>query len=152
MRQRLHAEALQILLQTPGADAMLVAECHEGLKDFEAAAGEYLKAGSPKDALRCYRSLPDFDKALELLEGMPDHPARASMVWLRRMRDLAAERPPEFSKAILPGEKKVLEQILEASLGATRKKAAPKAAPKAKKPATKRPGRPRKKPEDNPYF
>jgi hypothetical protein len=83
---------------------------------------------------------------------MPDHPARASMVWLRRMRDLAAERPPEFSKTILPGEKKVLEQILEASLGATRKKAGPKAAPKAKKPAAKRPGRPRKKPEDNPYF
>jgi hypothetical protein len=156
MRQGFHAAALQILLPTPGADPKLIAECHEGLKDFEAAAREYLKAGSPKDALRCYRSLPDFDKALELLEGMPDHPARASMVWLRRMRDLAAERPPEFSKTILPGEKKVLERILEASLGATRKKAAakaaPKAAPKAKKPDAKRPGRPRKKPEDNPYF
>jgi tetratricopeptide (TPR) repeat protein len=153
MRMGNHAAALQILLQTPGADPKLIAECREGLKEFEAAAQDYLRAGSPKDALRCYRSLPDFDKALELLEGMPDHPARASMVWLRRMRDLAAERPPEFSKAILPGEKKVLEQILEASLGATRKKAAAKAAPKPKRaPAAKRPVKPRKKPEDNPYF
>jgi tetratricopeptide (TPR) repeat protein len=153
MRQGNHAAALQILLRTPGADPKLIAECREGLKEFEAAALEYLNAGSPQDALRCYRSLPDFDRALELLEGMPDHPARASMVWLRRMRDLAAERPPEFSKTILPGEKKVLEQILEASLGATRKKAAAKAAPKTKQPpAAKRPAKPRKKPEDTPYF
>jgi len=146
MRQGNHTAALDLLLQKPGADPRLIAECHEGLKEFEAAARQYIEAGSPKDALRCYRSLPDFDKALELLEGMPDHPARASMVWLRRMRDLAAERPPEFSKAILPGEKKVLEQILEASLGATRKKAAAKAAPKAKQAAAaKRTGRPSRK-------
>jgi hypothetical protein len=149
MRLQFHADALRILLQTPGADPKLIAECREGLGEFEAAAVEYLKAGSPKDALRCYRSVPDFEKALELLQGMPDHPARASMDWLRRMRDLAAERPEEFSKTILPGEKKLLEQILEASLGATRKKAAAKAAPKAagKKPPAKRPLRPPKKPE-----
>jgi tetratricopeptide (TPR) repeat protein len=163
IRLGFHADALRILLQTPGADPKLIAECREGLGEFELAAIEYLKAGSPKDALRCYRSMPDFDKALELLQGMPDHPARASMDWLRRMRDLAAERPEEFSKTILPGEKKLLEQILEASLGATRKKAAAKTAPKAaakaapktkKPPPAKRPlkPKPRKKPEDNPYF
>jgi hypothetical protein len=163
MRLGSHADALRILLQTPGADPKLIAECRERLGEFEAAAIEYLKAGSPKDALRCYRSVPDFGKALELLQGMPDHPARASMDWLRRMRDLAAERPEEFSKTILPGEKKLLEQILEASLGATRKKAAAKPAPKAaakaapktkKPPPAKRPlkPKPRKKPDDNPYF
>jgi tetratricopeptide (TPR) repeat protein len=84
MRLGSHADALRILLQTPGADPKLIAECRERLGEFEAAAIEYLKAGSPKDALRCYRSVPDFGKALELLQGMPDHPARASMDWLRR--------------------------------------------------------------------
>lgn len=140
MRQGSHLPALELLLQTPGADPKLIAECREGLGEFEAAAQDYLRAGSPKDALRCYRSLPDFDKALDLLEGLPDHPARESLLWLRRMRDLAAERPAEFPKAILPGEKKVLEKILETSLGTTRKKAAPK----TKKAPAKRPGRPRK--------
>ena len=152
MRMGDHGSALEILLQTPGADPKLVAECREGRKEFEAAAEEYLKAGCPKDALRCYRSLPDFDKALGLLEGMPDHPARASMLWLRRMRDLAAERPPEFSKAILPGEKKVLEGILETSLGASRKRPAAKAAPKGRKTPAKRPVKARKDTDDNPYF
>jgi tetratricopeptide (TPR) repeat protein len=145
MKQGEHAGALEILIEMPGADPKLIAECREGLKEFEAAAQEYLKAGSPKDALRCYRSLPDFDKALELLDAMPDHPARDSMLWLRRMRDLAAERPAEFNKVILPGEKKLIEQVLETSLGATRKKAAAKTAPKGKKPPpAERPAKPRK--------
>ena len=42
------------------------------------------------------------------------------------MRDLAAERPPEFAKQVLPEEKKLLESVLEASLGASRKKPAAK--------------------------
>ena len=38
------------------------------------------------------------------------------------MRDLAAERPAEFNKTILPAEKKLLEQVLETALGVSRKK------------------------------
>jgi hypothetical protein len=52
------------------------------------------------------------------------------------MRKLAEQRPAEFNKVILPGEKQLLEGVLETALGTTRKKpaarkaAAKKAAPK----------------------
>jgi hypothetical protein len=133
MRRGSFAEALEILGRIPGADPKLLAECREGLGEFEAAAAGYLEAGRPQDALRCYRSIPDFDKALGLLDAVGNHPARESLLWVRRMRDLAAQRPPDFAKALLPPEKKLLEAVLESALGVTRKKAAAKRAPAAKK-------------------
>jgi hypothetical protein len=133
MRRGSFAEALEILGRIPGADPKLLAECREGLGEFEAAAAGYLEAGRPQDALRCYRSIPDFDKALGLLDAVGNHPARESLLWVRRMRDLAAQRPPDFAKALLPPEKKLLEEVLESALGVTRKKAAAKRAPAAKK-------------------
>jgi hypothetical protein len=120
--------ALRILREMPEPPAKLIAQCHEGMGELATAAEEYLRAGSPGDALRCYRQIPDFDKTIELVEAMGNHPARESLVWLRRMRDLASERPAEFPKTILPAEKKLLEEILETSLGASRKRPAAKKA------------------------
>ncbi len=136
-----YSEALEILRQMKEADPKLVAECREGLREFEAAAAEYLRAGSPQDALRCYRSIPDFDKTLELLDTVGRHPARESLLWMRRMRDLAGERPADFQKTILPAEKKLLEEVLESALGVARKKAPARRAAAG----TRKPGRPRKK-------
>ena len=136
--------ALRLVHETPSPDTKLIAACHEGMGQLEQAAAEFLQAGSPNDALRCYRRMPDFDKTLELLETIPNHPAKESLEWVRRMRDLAAERPPEFTKQTLPEEKKLLEQLLETSLGASRKKPAAK-----KKTAT--PGkstRPKRRPKE----
>ncbi len=132
--------ALEMLRQAADADACLIAECHEGLGEMETAAAEYLRAGRPQDALRCYRTIPDFDRTLQLLDHIPGHPAHQSLLWLRRMRDLAAQRPAEFSKTVLPSEKKLLDQILETSLGVSRKK----------RTATKKPAKPRKKEKE--YF
>src|ERR1039457_1024551 len=146
MRMTDHAGALQILQQTPGADPKLIAECREGLGELDLAAAEYLKAGSSQDALRCYRLIPDFDKSLELLDAAGKHPARDSLLWLRRMRDLAAERPAEFQKLILPAEKKLLEEVLQTALGVSRKKPAAKRT----KAAVKKAASPRKKKEE--YF
>ncbi len=137
LRNQDFGAALDLLRDSADPDPLLVAECHSGLGQYEAAAAEYLKAGRSEDALHCYRQIPDFDRALEMLERLPKHPALQSLLWLRQMRDLAAARPPEFGKTVLPKEKKLLEQILESSLGATRKKPAakratvPKKAPKA---------------------
>jgi hypothetical protein len=130
--------------QTAHPDPKLIAACHEGMGHLEEAAARFLEAGSPSDALRCYRRIPNFDKSLELLATLPDHPARESLEWLRRMRDLAAERPVDFTKQVLPEEKKLLESLLESSLGASRKK------PAAKKPAAKKkaPAAPRKRPRE----
>jgi hypothetical protein len=153
LAMRDYGRALGLVRETAHPDPKLIAACHEGMGQLEQAAAEYLEAGSPADALRCYRRMPNFDKTLELLAAVPDHPARESLEWLRRMRDLAAERPPDFNKQVLPEEKKLLEDLLEASLGASRKKPAAKktAAPKKKAAAKKTVGRkPRK--ESNPYF
>ena len=124
MRMKAYASALRILERAPGAGPKLIAECREGLGELEQAAVEYLKAGSPQDALRCFRLIPDFDKSLELLEAVGKHPARDSLLWLRQMRDLAARRPAEFQKTILPAEKKLLEEVLQTALGVSRKKPA----------------------------
>jgi len=163
MRTKAYEAALKMLLDLPRADRKLIAECREGLGELEAAAADYLEAGSPKDALRCYRSVPDFDKSLELLQAVDNHPARESLVWLRRIRDLAAEQPADFNKVMLPAEKKLLEQVLETALGVPRKKpAARKAASKGsagpRKPVPPKPKAAPRKPRiprnlrDNPWF
>jgi len=126
LEMRDYGGALKLVEETAHPDLKLIAACHEGMGELEQAAAEFIETGSPGDALRCYRRIPDFDKTLEVLGTVPDHPARESLEWLRRMRDLAAERPPEFTRQVLPEEKKLLEQLLEASLGASRKKPAAK--------------------------
>ncbi len=144
MEAKVYVGALQILEKTPGADPRLIAECQEGRGELEEAAAEYWKAGRSADALRCYRLIPDFDKSLQLLDAVGKHPARESLLWLRRMRDLAAERPAEFQKVILPAEKQLLENVLQTALGVARKK------PAAKKPKTavKKTASPRKKKDE----
>src|SRR5262249_47108778 len=124
--------------RAPNPNPKLVAECREGLGEWEAAAADYLKAGSPQDALRCYRSIPDFEKSLALVDSIGQHPARESLKGLRKFGALAAERPADFNKVMLPAEKKLLEQLLETGLGVTRKKAAPRKTTAVKKPAAPR--------------
>src|SRR5271170_4184874 len=43
----------------------LEAVCHEGLNDFRLAAEAHIAAGNLKDALNCFRSVPDIDAALK---------------------------------------------------------------------------------------
>ena len=139
MKMKSWAQALRMLKTMPTPDPGLVAECLEGMEDWESAAAEYLAAGQAQDALRCYRSIPDFDKTLELLDTVGQHPARESLLWLRQVRDLAARRPAEFAKVILPAEKKLLENVLETSLGVARKKPGEKRARPAAKKHVKKP-------------
>jgi hypothetical protein len=138
--------ALQLLDELPQADRKLVAECREGLGELEAAAAEYLSAGRPADALRCYRGIPDFEKTLDLIGQIGDHPAKASLEWLKSMRELAAARPAEFSRNVLPAEKKLLEQVLESALGVSRKKTVAKKPAAKKAPAKKAPPKLKKPP------
>lgn len=135
-----HKDVLQVLAKLPERQPKLEAECYEGLGDHRAAAESYLKAGSVKDALRNYRAIPDFEQTLALLRQMPDHPAAESLIWVEKMRELAAQRPESFNRVITPAEKKVLQELLEASLGVTRKR---KTAAK-RTTSGRRPGRPRK--------
>lgn len=135
--------ALDILRTDSEPPPAQMAECYEGMKDFTLAAEWHLKAGNPKEALRCYRAVPDLERALGMVDAIPDHPAAPSLRWVRDMQALAARRPADFGRVMTPSEKKLLEQTLETALGVTRKKpaakkvAAKKAAPR--KAAAKRP-------------
>jgi hypothetical protein len=121
-------EALELLADTTDCDPMLRARAIELDGRGAEAAEAFLAAGSLNDALRCYRSIPDFQKALELARKMGSSPATDTLEWVDRMRRLAEERPSDFNKVILPSEKKYLEGILETALGASRRKPAVKKA------------------------
>ncbi|MDQ6678580.1 MAG: hypothetical protein M3Z09_14940 [Acidobacteriota bacterium] len=141
MKEKAYGDALELLRDFPTRQLREEAACHEGLGDFRAAAEAHLAAGERKEALQCFRKVPDFERTLALLDEMGDHPAADSLRWVREMQKLADRRPPDFSKVITPSEKKLLETILEQSLGATRKKPVPRKAA-AKKGPVKR-SRPR---------
>lgn len=143
MKEERFADALAGLRTLPKKQIKLEAACHEGLKDYEQAAALYREAGSLKEALQCYRSIPDATAALALIEEMGDHPAGDSLRWIARLENLVEERPENFNRMVLPAEKKQLEQLLERSLGVARKKpvkaVGKKAAlPKKKAPAMKK--------------
>ena len=132
------APALRLLDLVPDADPLLRARAVRFSGKLAEAAEMFVAAGSLESALECYRNIPDFEKSLAIAQQLGNAPAAESLRWLDRMRKLAAERPPEFQKVILPAEKKMLEDLLESALGATRRKPAARKAPAKKAPPKKR--------------
>jgi tetratricopeptide (TPR) repeat protein len=141
MKNRRHAQALTILERLPEAKPKLVAECYEETGQFAKSAAIYLELGDREKALKCYRSIPDFAAALDLVRRMEGHAARGSLEWLSELDAVLARRPDNFNRIMTPPEKKLLEGMLERALGVQRKK------PAAKKPAAKKaaPQAPRKR-------
>jgi hypothetical protein len=138
--QRLRQRAAQLLVKDKQFRAALVAlqalaerqpkleaVCHEGLNDFRGAAEAHIAAGNLKEALNCYRSIPDLAAALKLALEL-GHPAADSLQWISKLRGLVAERPDKFTKSVTAAEKKVLEEMLEQALGVVRRKPAPRKA------------------------
>ena len=82
--------------------------------------------GKLKEALLCYRTIPDMDEALKLLAKMGEHHAAESLEWMAKVQRLIAVRPQNFTKTVTPAEKKLLEELLEKALGVSRPKAAPR--------------------------
>lgn len=114
--------ALELLDLVPDADPLLRARAVQATGKFAEAGEMFVAAGALEKALHCYRSIPDFEKSLEIAEKLGNVPAAESLLWLDRMRKLAEERPSGFNKLILPSEKKMLEDMLETALGTTRRK------------------------------
>lgn len=132
IKEKQFKAALVALATMDERQPKLEAICHEGLGDFRAAAECHVAAGNPKDALACYRSVPDFEASLRLIRQIGEHPAAESLEWIARMQELVDQRPEKFGRTVTDPEKKLLQDMLERVLGVTRKK------PAAKKPATKR--------------
>ena len=140
----LFAIALPLIEQDPDAPPALKAECYEGMGKYAEAAGIFRSLGKLKDALRNYRSIPDFDQALELIREMGGEPAAAeSLAWIAELRQVLEKRPQNLLRTATPAEKKYLTALLEAQLDGPRVKKAP-AKPRApRKPAVKRSARPK---------
>jgi tetratricopeptide (TPR) repeat protein len=146
MKSKRYLPALTILENSPELRPKLAAECYEASGQFAKAAALYMQLDDPEKALRCFRSVPDFQSALSLVRQLEGHPARASLEWLAELETLLARRPENFSRAMTPPEKKLLEALLERGLGVQRKPPAAKKAPAARKaaPAVRKAAPPRK--------
>jgi hypothetical protein len=151
IKDRQYGTALAALRELPERQLKLEAVCYEGLGDFPHAAQCHTEAGNLKEALNCYRLVPDLDAALQLIKAGGDHPAAESLEWIGRLRQLVAERPEKFTKVVTQAEKKMLEEMLERALGVTRKKPAAKTVRKApaKKSATPRKRTPPPRPKNS---
>jgi tetratricopeptide (TPR) repeat protein len=136
-KQRLLSKAVESLIQTkefrPALDALeSMAErdygrealCLKGMREYARAAERYLQAGNPKEALACYREVPDFDAAFRLIQELKDHPAAESLRWLQRLQKVIDDRPTSFTRVMTASEKQLLEKLLEQALGVSRKKPA----------------------------
>ncbi len=154
MKDKQFSAALEALRALPERQVKLEAICFEGMGDFRSAAELHQTVGNLKEALNCYRSIPDLESALKLTGEIGEHPAAESLQWIAKLQQFVAERPEKFTKVVTPAEKKLLETVLERALGVSRPKRAPrKAIKKATKAAT--PGKRVQKKrviDDTPYF
>ncbi len=138
MKSRRHALALTILDRLPEPNPRLAAECYEETDQFAKAAEIWMQIGDRDKALKCYRSIPDFGAALNLVRQIESHPARPSLEWLAEADALFLRRPDNFNRTMTAPEKKFLEATLERGLGVQRKKPAAKKKAAAKKSAPRK--------------
>ena len=156
MKSKRHAQALKILDRLPEPNPKLVAECYEETDQLAKAAEIWMQLGDRDRALKCYRSIPDFGAALNLVRQIDNHPARPSLEWLAEVDALFSRRPDNFNRTMTAPEKKLLEATLERGLGVQRKKpavkkkaeatTAKKSAPKKRSAAKRTPRRREKSP------
>jgi AAA domain len=132
LKDKQFATALEILRTLPKKQPRQEASCLEGMGDLRGAAKCHLDSGNAKEALRCYRSIPDFDQALKLVNATEGHPALESLKWIDSLRGLVAQRPDNFNRVVTPAEKKLLEELLGKALGVTVRKPATKKSPAKK--------------------
>jgi hypothetical protein len=119
---------------------------------FRSAAECHQLGGNLKEALNCYRSIPDFEAALKLVGEMGDHPAADSLRWISELEQLVSRRPDKFTKIVTSAEKKLLEEILERSLGVARRKPAPRKTTTKKMAPRKKTSPEKTKVRTSPYF
>jgi hypothetical protein len=140
IKARKYGPAMTVLQDLPKTEAnrKLGAECREELGMYAAAAAVYLELGDKEKALRCFRSVPDFEAALGLVRELEGHPAQESLEWLAELGKMLERRPDNFSRVMTTPEKKLLEAMLERGLGVQRQKPSVKKAG-AKKAAAAKP-------------
>jgi hypothetical protein len=130
IRDKQYAAALAELRTQPERQPGLEAVCLRGIGDLRGAAQCHLADENLKEALLCYRTIPDLDEAIKLVEKLGEHPAAASLQWIAKVQRLVEERPQNFTKSVTAAEKKLLQELLEKALGVSRPTTPPRAAAK----------------------
>ena len=82
IKDRYYALALDVLSTLEHPEPKLEALCHEATGNLRSAAEKFRLGGDLKNALRCYRAIPDFAAALDTVRQMGEHPAAPSLEWL----------------------------------------------------------------------
>lgn len=136
-KQRLLTKAVESLLQArdyrPALEALesmaerdygREAMCLKGMREYVRAAERYILVDNPREALACYREVPDFGASLRLIQELKDHPAADSLRWIQRLQRVIADRPENFTRIMTAAEKEMLGTLLEQALGVSRRKAA----------------------------
>ena len=139
MKSGRHAQALKILVRLSEPNPKLAAECYEQTDQLAKAAEVWMQLGDRDRALKCYRSIPDFGAALNLMRQIENHQARPSLEWLAEVEALFARRPDNFNRTMTAPEKRLLEATLERGLGVQRKKPAAKKKSRATTPTKSAP-------------
>lgn len=124
IKDKQYAAALAELRRQPEHQPKLEAVCLRGVGDLRGAAQCHAADGNLKDALLCYRTIPDLEEALKLVGKIGEHPAAESLQWIAKVQRLVAQRPENFAKTVTASEKKLLEALLEKALGVSRPRAA----------------------------
>jgi hypothetical protein len=144
IKDKQYATALAELRAQAEREPKLEAQCLQGMGDLRGAAQCHVEDRNLKEALLCYRSIPDLDEALKLVDRIGEHPAAESLQWIAKVQRLVAERPQNFTKKVTAAEKKLLQDLLEKALGVNRPKAVPrKGARKSAVPKRRIPGKTR---------
>jgi hypothetical protein len=141
MSSKLAILALPLIEEDPEASPELKAQCYEAMARYADAAELFRALGKRKDALRNYRSIPDVEKALELIGELGgEQAAQEGLEWLVKVRRVLEKRPANFARTATAAEKQLFTALLEAQLDGPRvKKAAKPRAPRktAAKPRTR---------------
>lgn len=118
-----HPEAAMVILERSqgGRRPKLLAQCYEAQGQHQKAAEIYEKLGLRKDALRNYRAIPDFRKALELAKDLEDYPAGPSLEWMAELDGVLLKRPNNFLRVLTEAEKQIFQRLLESHLPGPRR-------------------------------
>ena len=127
MSSKLPMLALPLIEEEPEAAPELKAQCYEAMARFADAAEIYRSLGKRKEALRNYRSIPDIEKSLELMQEIGgEQAAQEGLEWLVKVRRVLDKRPANFARTATTAEKKLFTAMLEAQLDGPRVKKPPK--------------------------
>jgi hypothetical protein len=114
--------AMPLIEQDPASTPELKAQCLEGMGRYAEAAEIFRTQGRLNDALRNYRSIPDFDKALSLMREIGAEETNAhALEWISELRQLLAKRPANLLDAASAAEKEFLIALLEEQLHKSRR-------------------------------